>query len=56
MSALNNPRYLQKLGIVRNMINQETMGETDRDKIVVDELCNMLKRGACSLPEFKKAC
>lgn len=53
---MNNPRYMQKLGIVRNMINQESLqiGAAKRDQIVVDELCNMIRKG-CTLAEFKKA-
>ena len=47
---------MQKLGIVRNMINQESLqaGGATRDQRVVDELCTILKRG-CTLEEFKKA-
>ncbi len=58
MSALNNPRYLQKLGIVRNMISQQeaAAGEgATRDQIVVDEVCKKVRDG-CTLREFKKWC
>lgn len=48
-----NARYMQKLGIVRNMINQQESGST-RDQMVMDELCSLLKRG-CTLEEFKNA-
>lgn len=55
VSALSNPRYMQKLGIVRDMINQESLLQTaSRNQIVVDELCNLIRKG-CSLVEFKKA-
>jgi hypothetical protein len=47
---------MQKLGIVRNLINQESLqaGAANRDQIVIDELCNMIRKG-CTLDEFKKA-
>lgn len=47
-------KYMQKLGIVRNMINQESAGGATRDQLVMDELCSILKKG-CTLQEFKNA-
>jgi hypothetical protein len=53
MNSVNNPKYLQKLGIVRNAIQYEVgSNNADRDAIVVDELCNIIIKG-CSLSQFK---
>ena len=48
---------MQKLGLMRNMINKEALavGGATKDQKYVDELCNIIRKG-CSLVEFKNAC
>lgn len=53
---MQNPKYLQKLGIVRNILNSEVQGpDQNKDQKIVDELCNAIKQGF-NLKEFKYFC
>ena len=53
LSMMNKqPKYLHKLGIMRDML-KEASSET-QVALVVDELCSLVRKG-CSLDEFKKA-
>jgi hypothetical protein len=56
MSSASNPKYLSKLGLVRNTIKQVVIeGEDVNEEKLVDELAQMIREGV-SIKEFVFNC